>query len=391
MKSYKIAVIHPLLKRGGGSEARALWIAEALKREYEVTLISMGKIDLKALNSYYGTDLKFEEISIIEIPIPRLLKKRFDALRYYRLFRYCRENSYKFDLMISTYNVMDFGKKGIQFIADFSFDDDLRRKYDSGSKQSLKIFYKKSWLRKLYIFIGKRLSGESKKGWLKNITIANSRWSAGVFRKKYGIDAKVIYPPVVGEFSGVKWEEKKNGFTAIGRLVPEKGFDKIVFILKELREKGHDIHLHIIGGHSDSSYYKRLKRIMVENSSWCFYEGLKYGEDKKSIISYHKYGISGRKNEPFGIAVAEMVKAGCITWVPDGGGQVEIVNHPNLIYKTEEEAVAKIENVMKSADNQERLVRHLKKQAEKFSSTTFMAKIKSIVENFFNEKNNNVC
>jgi len=386
--SYKIAVIHPLLKPGGGSEARALWTAEALKREYKVSLISMGKIDLEALNAYYGTDLKYGEISIIEIPIPKLLRKRFDALRYYRLFRYCRKNSDTFDLMISTYNVMDFGKKGIQFIADFSFDDDLRRKYDSESKKSLKIFYKRTWLRKLYIYFGKWLSGESKKDWLENITIANSKWSAGELRKKYGIEANVIYPPVDENFPEMKWEKRKKGFVAIGRLVPEKKFDKAIDILKKIREKGHDIHLHIIGGYSDVSYNKKLKKMVRENSSWCFLEGPKYGEEKKKKISGHKYGISGRKNEPFGIAVAEMVKAGLIVWVPDGGGQVEIVDHDDLIYKTEQEAVVKIENVMESTDKQKMLLRHLKKQAGKFSSMTFMSEIKSTVKGFFKENEN---
>ena len=391
MIKKKIAVIHPLLRPGGGSEARALWIAEALKKEYKVSLISMGKIDLDALNAYYGSDLKYDEIGIIEIPVPKLLRKKFDVLRYYRLSRYCRENSDTFDLMISTYNVMDFGTGGIQFIADFSFDDDLRRECNPEPRRLSKYFYRGSFFRRSYIYLGKWLSGESKKGWLKNITIANSRWSAGVLRGKFGIDAKVVYPPVSDGFFDAKWEEKKKGFIAIGRLVPEKGFDKIIDILNKVRKKGYDIHLHIIGIKSDVSYYKKLKKIVGEISDWCFLEGHIYGEEKKIVISGHKYGISGRKNEPFGIAVAEMVKAGLIVWVPDGGGQVEIVNHDDLIYKTEEEAVAKIENVMKSADKQKTLLRHLKKQAEKFSTTTFMSEIKNTVKEFFmGEKNNNI-
>jgi len=388
MDKKKIAVIHPLLRPGGGSEARALWIAEALKREYKVSLISMGKIDLDALNAFYGSDLRYDEISIIEIPVPKLLRKRFDALRYYRLSRYCKKHSDTFDLMISTYNVMDFGTRGMQFIADFSFDDDLRREYNPEPRRLSKYFYRGSFLRRSYIRLGKWLSGESKKGWLKNTTIANSRWSAGVLKGKFRIDAKVVYPPVSDGFFDAKWSEKRNGFTAIGRIVPEKGFDRILSILKKVREKGYDIHFHIIGGHSESTYYRRLKGMVRESSSWCFLEGPKYGEAKKRIISGHKYGISGCRNEAFGIAVAEMVKAGMIVWVPDGGGQVEIVDHPDLIYETEEEAAAKIENVMKSPDSQERLLKHLKEQAGKFSAMTFMSEISNTVKEFFAGEHN---
>ena len=160
MIKKKIAVIHPLLRPGGGSEARALWIAEALKKEYKVSLISMGKIDLDALNAYYGSDLKYDEIGIIEIPVPKLLRKKFDVLRYYRLSRYCRENSDTFDLMISTYNVMDFGTGGMQFIADFSFDDDLRRECNPEPRRLSKYFYRGSFFRRSYIYLGKWLSGE---------------------------------------------------------------------------------------------------------------------------------------------------------------------------------------------------------------------------------------
>lgn len=383
----RVGVIHPHLRPAGGSEARALWIAEALKKNYQVSLISMGKIDLEALNQYYGTHLKNNEVNRIEIQIPKLFKNRFDALRSYRLSRYCKKNSDRFDLMILTYNVMDFGKKGIQFIADFSFDDELRRKFDSESKKSLKVFYKKSFLRKFYINFSKWISGESKEGWMKNITVANSKWSAEVLYENYGITADVIYPPVEEDFPDVPWKEKRNGFVAIGRLVPEKRFDRIIYILKRIRERGHDIHFHIIGSGKNRSYCKLLKRIVRENSSWCFLEGQKYGERKRNFLSEHKYGISGRFNEPFGIAPAEMVKSGMIVWVPDGGGQGEIVDHPDLIYKSEEDAVAKIEKVMKNGNKQKELLVNLENQSKKFSTIKFMSEIKNLINNFFEEKN----
>jgi glycosyltransferase involved in cell wall biosynthesis len=388
MNEREIAIIHPRLKPGGGSEARALWIAEALKKDYQVTLVSMGNIDLEALNQYYDTNLKYDEISIIEIPIPKLLKRRFDALRSYRLSRYCKKNSDRFDLMISTCNVMDFGKRGIQFIADFSFDDDLRRKYDFESGKSYKILYQKTLLRRLYINFSKWISGESSEGWMKNITVANSKWSSELLKRNYGINAGVIYPPVEEKFPDIQWGKKGNGFVAIGRLVPEKKFDQIINILKKVREKGHDIHFHIIGGVSNTSYYKKLLSIARENSSWCSLEGPKYGKDKKMFLSEHKYGISGRKNEPFGIAVAEMIKAGCIVWVPEGGGQVEIVDHPDLIYKSEKDAVAKIEKILKKNKKQKELLKHLQNQSKKFSTYAFMLEVKSLVSEFFerNEK-----
>ena len=49
------------------------------------------------------------------------------------------------------------------------------------------------------------------------------------------------------------------------------------------------------------------------------------------------------REEHFGMAPAEMARAGCIVWVPRGGGQMEIVGRePALMYESDDEAVEKI-------------------------------------------------
>ena len=50
MPRAKVAVIHPKLG-SGGSESPTLWTIEALKRDYGVTLITMGGVDLDRLNA----------------------------------------------------------------------------------------------------------------------------------------------------------------------------------------------------------------------------------------------------------------------------------------------------------------------------------------------------
>ena len=87
---------------------------------------------------------------------------------------------------------------------------------------------------------------------------------------------------------------------------------------------GHDLHLHILGRDVDKRYVKNLERICEANNSWLFMEGLVLGKEKLKFFAEHKFGISGQRNEAFGIAVAEMVKSGAIVWVPNSGGQVEI-------------------------------------------------------------------
>ena len=381
----RIAIVYPRLGEGGGSESKALWTAEALKSDYRVTLITMGEVDLGRLNEYYGTSLRSDEIEIVEIPIPHPLRERFDALRSYRLARFCKRRASGFDVMMSCYNMMDFGRRGIQLIADVSFDDRLRRAFHPKSDGLKKFFYEKSPFRWAYLKFAQILSGQTDDGWRKNLTVANSRWSSELMKSVFGAETRIIYPPVIGGFPRVSEDEKENGFICIGRLVPEKRVDRMIEILEGVRGRGWKIHLHIVGKVEPSGYVEGLRQRCETKKDWIFWEGTVMGQEKMELMARHKFGISGCEREAFGIAVAEMVKAGSIVWVPNGGGQVEIVKHPTLIYRDMEDGVNKIEGVLRSQKIQEDLRNHLGKQSEGFSTEGFMSEIKTMVEEFLEE------
>jgi glycosyltransferase involved in cell wall biosynthesis len=385
MERPRIAIVHPQLNEGGGSEATALWIVEALKMNHDVYLITMGNVNLSQLNECYGTNLKEDFVTIIPLALPYLFKRRFDALRGYRLARFCKKNSSEFDLMISTYNMMDFGRKGIQCIADFSFDDGLRRAIHPSTGGMKSWLYRDSPFRKVYLKVAKILSGNSRDGWRENLTIANSDWSARLIKETYGVESIKIYPPVTGEFTDIPWDKREDGFVCLARLVPEKQIDKTIEILETVREKGWNIHLHILGRIDNLEYGDKLNQLCKERSDWVFMEGLIKGQKKLEFIGKHKFGISGCKGEAFGIAVAEMIRAGCIVWVPDGGGQVEIVNHPYLIYDDVKDAVKKIEGVLNNKALQIELLKHLLKQSRKFSREIFVLEIQKVVRYFLQE------
>lgn len=83
------------------------------------------------------------------------------------------------------------------------------------------------------------------------------------------------------------------------------------------------------------------------------------------------------------MAPAEMVRAGMIVWVPNGGGQVEIVGDaPALRYDTEDEAVEQILGVIDHLDEERRLREHLAAQGERFREDHFMAAVRGIVAGF---------
>jgi len=376
-----VAVVHPQLVEGGGSEGCALWMLDALQDEYRLTLVTMGHLDLDLLNRAYGTQIDPAKIACRFLPVPAGMSRRFAALRGFRLARYCRRHAREFDALVSAYNVMDFGRAGIQRISDFSFDDSVRRALFPKKDAGTKIFYQDSLWRSAYLWLGRALSGTSEAGWKKNLTMANSNWTRDILKQRFGIDSVVVYPPVHGGVVDVPWEEREDGFVVMGRLVPEKGIESIISILENVR-RVKDVHLHIFGRSDDPAYAARLEALAAERSPWVRLEGSIFGPEKMAFLARHKYGISGCRHEAFGVAVAEMVKAGCVVWVPDGGGQVEIVDHPELIYPDDAQAAARIIAVLGDPWKEAALRSHLAGRSEAFSTEKFVREVRAIVHGF---------
>jgi len=381
----RVAVIHPQLVAGGGSEAGAMWTLQALQDESRLTLITMGRPDLESMNRKYGTTVDENKIKGRFLRLPPGTRKRFDALRGFRLARYCHRHARDFDVMISAYNLMDFGVAGIQMIADFSFDDALRRELHAESGAADGAFYKASLGRSLYLGLGRTLAGSRGDGWKRNLTVANSEWTRDLLRERFGVASEVVYPPVTGGFPAFPWNEREDGFVVIGRLVPEKGVRRVIEILIDVRREK-PVHLHIVGRRERTAHAREIEELCRRNRDWVHLEGEKYGPEKAEFLARHKYGISGCRNEAFGIAVAEMVKAGQVVWVPDGGGQKEIVAHPGLVYSGRDHAASLILAALGEPAAEAALRYHIKSRADLFSSGRFVEEIRGVVRRFLSEK-----
>ena len=184
----------------------------------------------------------------------------------------------------------------------------------------------------------------------------NSQWTMDLMCERYAVtNARVVYPPVATEFPRVDWHDKELGFVYIGRIDYEKRIEMIIEILSRVRQLGHDVHLHVIGQFTDSPYSRMIRQLCDDNRTWVLVEGSMSGTAKADILARHRFGINACQAEAFGISVAEMIEAGCITFVPSNGGQVEIVGDPALCYDDVDDAVKKIDAVLRSPESQSRI------------------------------------
>jgi glycosyltransferase involved in cell wall biosynthesis len=385
MRRYRPRVIigHPRLGRGG-SEERVMWLIEALKQDYDVTVLTTGGWDREELNSYYGTQVQEDEVEVRIAPVP-LWARGFNAaaLRGACFQRCARQIVREYDVRISAYNATDWGLPAIHFIADFSWHQEIR---DGLHPRSPGLIYRDSIFRKVYLAISAAYAVPSGRDILhEDLVIANSCWTASRLKQYCSVDrAAVVYPSVWTEFPDVPWEEKKQSFVMIGRIAPEKRVERAIEILETVRRRGHAIRLHLCGQIENTPYGRHIGQLCRENAHWISAEGRVSGARKTRILAHCRFGIQTCASESFGIAVAEMAKAGAIVFASNDGGQTEILEHPDLLFLNIEDAVEKICKVLEQPALQLSLRAHLAGQTQRFSSQIFIREAQALVSRMTN-------
>ena len=388
MSQHKIVIGHPFMAHGG-SEARAMWLLQILKDDFEVTLVTSRNVDLDDLNRFYGTSICANQIKIRIAPTPFLSNSRSSiaALRGAFYSRFTKQIGCEYDLCISSYNVSDWGIPSIHFIADFVWDRELANRFDPVPKKGAKFIHQKSVIRKLYLSVCRFIEGEprSMESFFdgSETIISNSFWTAGVIEKKYKyVCDGNVYPEVRSDFREVPWIDKTSSFVSIGRIAPEKRIEQQIKILEKVRELGHDIHFHLIGGIGDDPYGRMIRRLCA-GKDWIELHGQKIGADKEALLTGSRFAIHTRPYEAFGISVAELVKAGCIPFIPNTGGQTEIVPFEELQFGSVEEAIQKIDATLRDEAAQQLFLKKLADQKDKFSTVQFCTQARKIVHDWF--------
>jgi glycosyltransferase involved in cell wall biosynthesis len=372
----KVAIGHPMLGRGG-SEGSLMWMIEALKVDCDITVVTTKGWHLDELNEFYGTKVKPHEVRLRRVPT--LLPDRVSAaaLRGAICQRFLQEIASDYDLRISAYNPTDWGAPAVHMIADFSWDSATRHEFDPPTPG---FAYRDTFLRRAYLGICSLCGRSSGRDYLgQDMIVANSKWSAERIGRRARRQVPVIYPPVWCKFPEVPWDDKEDSFVVIGRVAREKGIERAIGVLSGVRARGHNVKLHLCGQIEDDDYGRMIKSQCVANSDWIAVHGRVTGEKKTSLLANYKFGLHTGYREAFGIAVAEMAGAGAVVFAPRNGGQAEILDHTCLLFDTERDAVEKIDAVLRSAELQTLLRKHLSLRAKQFGVEAFISRWRTII------------
>jgi glycosyltransferase involved in cell wall biosynthesis len=331
-----------------------------------VTLLTWLPPDLPAIDRFYGTSLAERPPRVRSLWPPGLAPRRWPPPVLRRLFQYgfnaaARRLRHEFDLVIATEEESDLGGRGVQYI---HFP-----RHGEGRGRLVGAYHR----------LAERLTGTVPARMGENVTVVNSDWVGALVRERHGGATVTIHPPAAGRFPDVPWEAREDGVVCVGRYSREKRFELLIDIVEAVRARGAKVHLHLVGRDHHPEYRRAIERLARGRAAWLFLEHDLSRDELARLLATHRWGLHGMQHEHFGMAVAEMVLAGMVPLVPDGGGQVEIVDHPRLRYRTRDEAVARFLALHDDAAACAAARAQLAARRARLGPDRFMAEIRALV------------
>lgn len=371
-----IAVAHIDLLAKGGGEAVGVNVLEALQDEHEVTLLTLAAPDFDELNDYFRTDVTDVAVRTADRQ-RRLLRaaERATGLTLYNLRnallnRFVASHAGEFDAVVATDNELSVPGPLVQYVHTPRFARLVVSKRVGED----------SFVDHAYDRLSYRVGGYDAEAIRESRLLTNSSWMADVVQETYGARPSVVHPPVdTRGFEPRPWSERERGFLTVGRLAPYKNVEDAIRVVDRLRERGHDVHLHLVGPAYDEEYYEYLDGLAAERPH-VRVEGEVSRERLVELVSTHRYGLHAKRKEHFGMVVAEFVAGGALPFVPDNGGQRDIVNgQDDLTYATVDEAVERADRVLSNPDLQRELRMDPARVEDRFGRKRFHREVRHAV------------
>ena len=238
--------------------------------------------------------------------------------------------------------------------------------------------------RKIHVWLARKYMGLSSVSLADGPVVVNSHWTAEQFRRHYPLaDIRVLHHGVSvdlheGSPGWVPFHEREDSFVIIGRLVKAKRVETAIDIIERVRGLGHEVRLKIIGDGTGDYAAEIFK--LAESKPWIdMYPNLSRKELETLVVG-QKWGLHCYQFEHYGLAPGELQALGCITFVHDSGGQVEIIDHPAQRYSDVVDAVKKISLVLSSYQLQVSLIANAKASIAHHRGEHFVQKFGSIIE-----------
>lgn len=352
---------------------------QSLVERGPVTVLSRVPFNPVEIDHHYGTSLSGLPIqnivatsSLLEWLAKRGIPVALARLHY--LMRVGRSLGARYSLICSAKNEQNFGRPSIDYI---HYPWNSYPRPESAEAWNSSFLFRA--VTRIYNSCCCRLSGFGPSR-PKNLTLANSSWTRDKYHALYpDMPCGILYPPALAEPVDARTGRKRR-FLSIGRICPSKRWLSLIDIVSELRARGHDVGLTLAGSRDNREYEREVVERIRQEGNWVEMRVDQSREELQVLLSSHEFGLHGMLEEHFGMAVAELVLGGCLTFVPNSGGQVEIVSDPFQRYDSPEDAVAKLDRVLNDDALQADLLVKQSEHRMRFTREAFLRRFGDLVD-----------
>lgn len=373
-----VCIYHPWFGLGlGGGEMVGAWILQTILEKCDCVLWSDKAPNIAHVDARFSTHIAQNPPREVLLPSWRLRLFRRLFGRHARLMAnslLMRElnkidRDYRPVLWISTCNEVFLPKRGWQYI---HFPERVQLPPPPDWPE---------WRRTLFRCTQK-LSASF--GLAKGLplschrVVANSSWTADRMREG-GIDvARVIHPPVPPFSPGLPWSERKPRVVMLGRWVTYKRMDVAIRIVERARELGaRDLELDLVGFWDEPAPDRPMLAELSANKAWIhWHENLGWAQVNQ-LAGECRFGLHAMVDEHFGIAVAELMTAGCVVLVHNSGGPPGIVEDPRQTYVDVEDGAQRLHALWSSPELAGELHAQARSRGLKYSPEAFCDAIRA--------------
>jgi glycosyltransferase involved in cell wall biosynthesis len=375
-RNLKIGVFHPSFHNFGGGEFVALVVANTLaKSGHQVELFVSSNVQQNVIRRMFGEEID-SSVNIRVKPSFVHSGGTFDI--FPTTFR-SLALKLKCDILIDTYSNCVFPWSNICYI-HFPFLNS--RDYNTSFP-----YLKSGHIR--YIFglphfiYAKKLQRYSDK-----LIIANSKYTANIFKNFVNTNVEVIYPPVSSALFSQPANEvarftKEDLVVTVSRFAPAKGLEKIPYIAKQTKRQ---VKFVIIGLLHDRQVYKSMRqsitRLGLDDRIEVITNSPK--RELESTLGRAKIYLHTMVGEHFGISIVEAMAMGCLPIVHKSGGMVEYVPS-TYFYENPREAAEKIDAAISEWTPRQAI--EIIRIAERFSESNFSKHFAKSFSTYIKQRN----
>ena len=372
----------------GGGDFLPLTFASWLQTRCELTLAVDSAAGFRKALGAFNVPLDMEGVKVVQ-----LLPDGIDFRSHNFFWSFVRSRRLKrlaarADIRISAVNVIDFGRPAHHFINILSGVDAAfsNRSGIVRPKAGLKRFFMDEVIRPLAGMRSKRrMFADPRERFYSNSKYVHDRLAAF-----YGdFNDTVFYPPTIYEpdVSGKAPERDPMRVICLGRINPQKRVTEIMDIVERARAlSGKDITLVVAGPCGKGDYAEKVRRA-IEARPWIsLIDGI-FGREKDDLLRSGSFAVHARRDEEFGIAVTEYLKAGLVPLVPDEGASSEVVGQGELSYSSNDDAAAKLARLISDRAFAEHMREHCKTRAAMFTRAEYERRQNALLDGILSGKN----